>query len=62
MIPIDIAGFELRGGCVTTIRGAQCRANSETFFGKIQAVTTGSADAVEGRPLAVVDIDAAGEN
>ena len=50
LVPIDIAGLELRDGGVAAVGAAQRGAHAESALGEVQAVAHGAADAVEWHP------------
>src|SRR5271154_5307718 len=59
MIPIKIAGLELRRCRIATIRHADRAADAEAAFGEIQTVAHAAADAVVFAPLDEVRVHAA---
>src|SRR5580658_1522047 len=52
-VPIDVSGFHLRDGGMTTVRTTECCANPETPLGKIQPVANASANPVIRHPTQV---------
>ena len=59
VIPVDVAGLELRRGGVAAVGIADGAANAEAALGEVQAVANGAADAVVFAPLDEVGGDAA---
>src|ERR1044072_757717 len=59
LLPVDVAGLELRGGRVPSVRTAQCGAHAEASLGEVQAVAHPAPDAVVLAPEDVRLIDAA---
>ena len=50
LIPVDVAGLELRDGGVAAIGAADGAAHAEAALGEVQAVAHAAADAVVLRP------------
>ncbi len=59
VIPVDVAGLELRGGSVATVRIADGTADAEAALSEVQAVADIAADAVVFAPLDEIGGDAA---
>ena len=59
LLPIHVAGRHLRGGRPAAIGAADGAAQAVAALGEVQADARIAADAVEGRPLDVGEIDAA---
>ena len=51
VIPIDVAGLELRGGGVAAVRVADRAADAEAALGEVESVSNRAADAVVVAPL-----------
>jgi len=51
LLPVDLAGFELRGGGMAAVAAAGRPAHTKTALGKVEAVAHRAADAVVGDPL-----------
>ena len=59
LIPVDLAGLQLRDGGVPPVGASERRANAEAALGEIQAVADGAADAVIRGPADIFLADAA---
>ena len=62
VVPIEVAGFKLRGSGIASVGNADCAANAEAALGKIQAIAPGAADAIVGAPFDESGIDSTLEN
>src|SRR5690349_3142782 len=59
LFPIDIAGFQLRDGRVTTIGTTGSRAHAKAALGEVETVTNGASYAIKLHPLQVWLVHAA---
>src|ERR1041384_8264386 len=59
LLPINIAGFQLRHGGVSTIRTTDSAAHAKSALSEIQSIPHGSSDAVVRDPANMRLIDAA---
>src|SRR5271155_3879907 len=59
MVPIDLARFHLGDRGMATIRTAESRANAESSFGEVDAVTRSSTYSIKRHPANILLADAA---
>ncbi|OPZ68589.1 MAG: hypothetical protein BWY83_02261 [bacterium ADurb.Bin478] len=62
LLPVDLAGFELRGGGVAAVGAANGTTHPETALGKVEAVAHAAADAIVGNPFDPGGVDPALED
>ena len=58
-LPIEISGFELTGGAVSTVGNADCAANAKATLGEVEAVANRAAHPIVRNPFDEFSTDAA---